>query len=96
MNRKELMKHIGSVEQVGGLREVTFDSGKAKGVRAIELDTGNLYITILPDRGMDIANAKFKGEAISWISKTGVVAPQFYEKDGANWLRSFYGGLLTT
>ena len=45
---------------------------------------------------MDIANAYFHGSAVSWISKAGITAPAFYEKDGFGWLRGFYGGLITT
>lgn len=96
MNRKELMSRIGSVEQVGGIREFTFSSGKARGMRGTEIDTGNLVFTVLPDRCMDIATAKYKGQAVSWISKTGLVAPEYYDKEGLNWLRSFTGGLITT
>jgi hypothetical protein len=96
MKKHELLKHIGSVEQVGGVKDFTFNDGKSKGVRAIEVNTGSLRFIILPDRCMDIAQADFKGTAISWISKTGITAPQYYEKDGLSWLRSFYGGLITT
>ena len=31
MNRQELLKRVGSVEQVGGIREFTFNSGKERG-----------------------------------------------------------------
>ena len=96
MNRKELLKHIGSVEQIGGIRDCTFNDGKEKGVRTIEVNTGNLRFTVLPDRCMDIAQVSFKGHAISWLSKTGITAPELYEKDDKNWLRGFYGGLITT
>ena len=96
MTKRELLKKIGSVEQIGGIRDFTFNDGRAKGVRAIEINTGNLRFTVLPDRCMDIAQADFKGQSFSWISKSGIVAPQYYEKDGDNWVRGFYGGLLTT
>ena len=96
MTKKEIMKHIGSVEQIGGIKDYILNDGKAKGVRAIEVNTGNLRFIVLPDRCMDIAQAHYKGQAISWISKTGITAPQYYEKDGKSWLRGFYGGLLTT
>ncbi len=96
MHKHELIKHIGSIEQIGGIREFTLHSGKAKGIRAIEINTGCLRFTVLADRCMDIAQADFRGSAVSWISKTGITAPQYYEKDGANWLRGFFGGLLTT
>jgi len=96
MTKSEILKHVGSVEQIGGIRDFILNDGKAKGVRAIEVNTGNLRFTVLPDRCMDIAQAYYKGQAISWISKTGITAPYYYEKDGKNWLRGFYGGLLTT
>lgn len=96
MTRQELLKQVGSVEQIGGVRDFTFNDGKMKGVRAIEINTGKVCITILPDRCMDIAQAFYKGQAVSWISKTGITSPAFYEKDEFNWLRGFYGGLVTT
>ena len=96
MTRKELLRRVGSVEQIGGIRDVTFNDGKAKGVRAIEVNTGLLRFTVLPDRCMDIAQADYRGAAIAWISKTGITAPTYYEKDGKSWLRGFFGGLLTT
>ena len=78
------------------MRDFTFNDGKSKGVRAIEINTGNLCITVLPDRCMDIAQASFKGTPVSWISKTGITSPMYYEKDGRNFMRSFYGGLVST
>jgi len=96
VERKELLKHIGSVEQIGGIRDFTLNEGKEKGVRAIEINTGRIRFTVLPDRCMDIAQAYYKENAVSWLSKTGITAPSFYEKDGKNWLRGFYGGLITT
>ncbi len=96
MNKIELLKSVGSVEQIGGVRDFTFNDGKNKGVRAIEINTGNICFTVLPDRGMDIAQASFEGRPVSWVSRTGIVSPCFYEKDGKSFLRSFYGGLVTT
>ena len=96
MNKRELLKHIGSIEQIGGIKDFTFNEGKAKGVRALEINTGKICFTVLPDRCMDIAQTFYEGKAVSWISKTGITSPHFYEKDGQNFLRSFYGGLVTT
>lgn len=96
MKKQELLKYIGSVEQIGGVKSFTFDDGKAKGVRGIEVNTGKIRFIILPDRCMDIAQAYYKGEAVAWLSKTGITSPAFYEKDGFSWLRGFYGGLITT
>ena len=38
--KQELLKLIGSIEQIGGVKDYTFNDGKAKGVRVIEIDTG--------------------------------------------------------
>lgn len=96
MNKIEILRRIGSVEQIGGIRDFIFNDGKASGVRGIEIDTGSLRFTILPDRGMDIAQASFKGCPVSWISNTGITDSRFYEKDDKNFLRGFFGGLVTT
>lgn len=96
MNKKELLSYIGDISQIGGIRDFTFNDGKRKGVRAIEINTGNFCFTVLPDRCLDIAQAFYKGTAISWISKSGITASGYYDKDGKNFLRSFFGGLVTT
>lgn len=96
MGRAELLSHVGSVEQIGGIKEYKYCGGKMDGVRAIEINTGVLRFVVLPDRGMDIANCEFKGTPISWISKTGITSPAYYDKDGFTWLRGFTGGLVTT
>jgi hypothetical protein len=45
---------------------------------------------------MDIPFATYKGRSISFFSGTGITAPGYYEEPGVKWLRSFFGGLLTT
>lgn len=97
MYTRKLMEYIGDITQVGGIKRHTFSSGKAKGVEALEVNNGNgLQFTVLPDRGLDIANLNFKGISVSFISKTGIVAPGFYNNKDDEWLRSFTGGFLTT
>ena len=96
MKKKELLSYIGDISQIGGIRDFTFNDGKSKGVRAIEVNTGNLRFTVLPDRCLDIAQTFYKGTAVSWISKSGITAPAYYEKDEQNFLKSFFGGLITT
>ncbi len=96
MRREDLLRYVGSVEQIGGVRSFTLSDGKAAGVRAIEINTGKVRLTLLPDRCMDIATVYYKENAVAWLSKTGITASAYYEKDGKGFLRGFYGGLLTT
>ena len=95
--RRELMQRVGDISQVGGIREYTLDSGKAKGVSAFEINTGTGFkFTVLPDRSMDIAWADYKGVPLSWISKSGIASPGFFEHRGTEFLRNFFGGMVTT
>ena len=92
-----LLRHTGSISQIGGLKHYYLSGGKAQGVEAVDVDTGaGLSFTVLPGRGMDIAWARYKGVPLAYMSKTGVVSPAYYEAENFNWLRSFFAGLLTT
>ncbi len=71
--------------------------GAERGVRGATLRTGTgLNLTVLPGRGLDIANAELNGVPFGWISPTGRSSPCFYDSHGLEWLRGFYGGLLVT
>ena len=45
---------------------------------------------------MDIGEASYCGVPVSWQSKVGVIGPTYFENQGHEWLRNFYGGLMTT
>ena len=97
IDKTDLRRRIGSISQIGGLRRYKLCGGLADGVEAVDVRTGSgLCYTVLPGRGMDIAWADFKGSAISYISRTGVVSASFYDPRGMEWLKGFYAGLLTT
>ncbi len=92
-----LRRRIGNMDQVAGIQLVTLEDGNERPVRAAIIRTGGgLEVTVLPDRGMDIASACHNGRAMGWRSTTGSVAPQYYEAEGFRWLRSYFGGLMTT
>lgn len=95
MSKAELLKHVGDMSQVAGIRLVELANGNERGVRAAEFYTGTGFtFTVLLDRGMDIDQAKLGGTPVSWESPTGPVSPAFYESKGLEWLRQFQGGLL--
>jgi len=97
LSRRELLRRVGSVKQIGGVELVELSDGPERGNRAAVFRTGSGFeFTVLPDRALDIAQASFAGIPIGWISPTGRTAPSFYDARGDEWLRSFFGGLLTT
>ncbi len=92
-----LRKRVGNMDQIAGIRLVQLDDGNERPTRAALFHTGSgLEFTVLLDRGMDISAASFRGKAMGWRSTTGDVAPQYYEAEGIRWLRSYFGGLVTT
>ncbi len=93
----QLRQRIGNMDQVAGIRMAQLDDGLERPARAAFFRTGGgLELTVLPDRCLDIAAAYFQGKAMGWRCVTGDVAPQYYEAEGIRWLRSYFGGLLTT
>jgi hypothetical protein len=96
-NKRQMLKYVGDFSQLFGIKEYTLAGGKAKGVKAFDVRTGSgLEFTVLADRCLDIAGLSFKGTNCSYISKAGIVAPEYYEANGIGFLRSFFTGFLTT
>jgi hypothetical protein len=97
LTRGDLLRRIGRLEQVAGVEPFVFDDGMARGVRAFRFRTGGgLCFDVIPDRGMDLGFAEYRGTPLAWLSPNGIVAPAFHEPEGEGWLNSFPGGLLVT
>lgn len=95
--RDALLKRIGDLSQVAGIKAYTLTEGRAQGVEALDVKTGSgLNFTVLPGRALDIAWMEFQGKPLGFIGKGGVTHAAYYQPKGLEWLRSFYGGLLTT
>ncbi len=96
-SRSSLEAHTGRLSQLGGITPFTLAEGKAKGVSSLRVRTAaGLELWVLPDRGMDIFEATFLGKSLCWHSPTGVTHSAYYSNRGLEWLKSFFGGLLTT
>jgi galactose mutarotase-like enzyme len=97
MKKDELFQYIGNNAQIGGSRHYKLSDGRGRDMRAIDVNSGSgLLYTVLPDRGMDISLASFKGINLVYLSWNGETHPAFYEPEGFGWLNTFTGGLLTT
>jgi hypothetical protein len=97
LTKAQATRLFGDMSQIADARESVMSSGKADGVRVIEVKTGSgLNFTVVPSRGLDIAWADYCGQPVAYMSKTGLVSPAYFEKDGLSFLRGFYCGLLTT
>ncbi len=94
----ELRKYTGDLSSLCGWTDYTFNDGPARGVRAFDLKNGkNIRMTVLADRGLDIASLSYKGFPMSFSSKDGIRSPYLYAEDGARgFLKQFNAGMLTT
>jgi hypothetical protein len=91
-----LSPRVGRMEQLASIRRLVSDDGKGRGMRLLEFNNGSgLSFTVYPDRGMDIGQTFYKGTPLAWLACNGEVAPQFYDAEGFEWLRTWGGGLFT-
>jgi hypothetical protein len=94
--RAELVRRLGRLEQLAGIRLVTLGDDRERGVRVLEVRTGPMSFDILVDRAFDIGRCDVRGIPIAWVGPSGVIAPWFAEQTEWGWLRSFGGGLVAT
>ena len=95
-NRRNLLRLTGSMQQVMNVRPVTYDEGRARGMKAYEVKNGPLRFTVTADKCMDIADVSFLGHNISFLSKPGLMGRNHYDTNGAEAQRSIMGGMLFT
>lgn len=97
IERGELLRRVGGLEQVAGVRLVTLGDGTERGVRVFEFRTGTGFaFEVLVDRAFDIGRCELAGKALGWESGLGYGGPWFAEHEGLGWLRNWGGGLMTT
>jgi len=95
--KRNILKYVGDFSQIFGIKEYIYSTGKSKGIKAFDFRNGSgLEFTVIADRCLDFSNLSFNGINCSYLSKTGIVSPNFYAEDDKSFLRNFYGGFLTT
>jgi hypothetical protein len=83
--------------QLGGIETAVLDNGAGRGTRIAWINTGTgLRYKVVMDRAMDIADAFYNQHSLAWLSHSGITSPERFSDRGADWLRTFGGGLLTT
>lgn len=95
--RKTIGKYVGNDYQIFGTRHYRLTDGASDGCHCIDVRTGSGFeYTIVPDRGLDISLASYKGINLSYLTENMETHPAFYNSHESEWLRTFSGGLLTT
>jgi hypothetical protein len=96
IGRRELLRRVGNLDQIAGVRRLRFEEGPEDGVSALDVRTGGgLRYTVVPSRALDIAAAEFAGVPIAWRTAVGEVHPA-YTHLSLGWNTAWFGGLLAT
>ncbi len=97
-SRRDLMRHVGHLSQVGGVQLLQVEDGPARGVRVLEFRTGTGFnFKVAVERGMDVGYCEYQGRSLAWIPPTLLPGPWYFEQqEHFGWLRSALGGFNNT
>ncbi len=92
-----MRNYVGNSQQLRGAERYILQDGKGDGMHFVYVRNGlGLEAWISVDRCADISRVNFKGENIAYFSPCGYVSPKYYDKQGADFLKSFTAGFFTT
>lgn len=97
LTKEELLKRIGNISQIASVKPYEMTEGKARGLKAYDVVTGSgLDFTVLEGKCLDIFSMKYNGINLNFVSKPGIVSPEYFNPYGVEFLKSFQGGMLYT
>lgn len=99
LTRRDALRRVGNLLQLGGIEHVAYQDGHARGGRALQVATGSgLRFSVMPDRGLDVGRAEFAGVGLCYLAPNLFPGPWFYEGklDDYAWLRVGLGGFFNT
>lgn len=97
MTKAEVLRRVGNLTQVAGIRPVVLEDGKANGTKAFQVATGSgLEFTVERGKCLDIPNMSYKGINLNFLTKPGIVAPEYFNPLSGEFGRYFPAGMLYT
>ena len=92
-----MKNYIGNPLQIRGAEKYVLQGAKGEGMHFLYVRNGlGLEAWISLDRCADVSRLSFKGENMGFFAPCGYVAPQYYDSEGAGFLKSFTAGFFTT
>lgn len=94
---KELLKKLGNIDQIAGIREYEILRGRQEGIKAAEFhNAAGLSFTVIPDRCMDLYDFSYKGTNISFHSQNGLTSPLAFDPGDTEFAEQWPGGMMVT
>ena len=93
----QLLKHLGNIDQIAGIRESQLLRGRGEQIHIAEFyNAAGLRFTVVPDRCMDLFDLSYKGVNLSFQSKNGLTSPQAFTPTNGEFAEQWPGGMLVT
>lgn len=96
MEKQELLRKVGHMSQVAEVKEISFEEGRAAGMKGWQVKNGPLQFTIMKDKCLDLAEVNYKGIQMNFLSKPGLQGRNHYDTNGSEAQRSIMGGMMFT
>lgn len=94
---KNLQKYIANSDQLYSVTRTRMDEGRGNGSVVYRVATGGcLQYEVLADNGMDLGSVTYRGYNLTFLGKSGLVAPTGYLPLGIEFNHTFNGGLCYT
>ncbi len=94
--KQDLMKYTGSLQQVAYVRPVTYEEGRAAGMKGWEVKNGKMNFSVMADKCLDVSALSYNGINMTFLSKPGLQGRNHYDTNGEEAVRSIMGGLFFT
>lgn len=90
MDKKELYRYVGSLQQMAYIRKVTCEEGRSTGLRMFDVKNGCLQYQVMCDKCLDVAGFSYKGINMNFLSKPGLqegitMIPMDRKRFAASW-----------
>lgn len=93
--KAELLDKMGNIGSLAGIRQITYEDGFARGLRAYEVVNGPIRFTAYIDKCLDIGEFYYNGMPMHYHARPGVMNGSWFY-DGENAPRSIMCGMMFT
>ena len=92
-----LLKKLGNIDQISGIRESRLIRGRGEGIEIAEFyNAAGLRFSVVPDRCMDIFDLSYHGINFSFQSKNGLTSPMAFDPGDGEFAEQWPAGMLVT
>jgi len=92
-----LLKQLGNIDQLAGIRLERIESGNGGGSRLIHVwNAAGLSFSIQPDKCLDLYDCSFQGVNLAFHSKNGLSANSRFLPEASEFFHYWSGGMLAT